>query len=264
VTDFLAEIAAFKRDEVARRRAEISLATVEAAARSAAPARDFAVAIAGPPLRVIAEVKRMSPAKGALNITLDAARMAETYAAAGAHALSVLTDEHFFRGCDADLQRARAVVDLPILRKDFTISNYQVFEARALGADAVLLIAALLAPEVLAELHRLALELGMTPVVEVHEAAEVPAAVAAGARVVGINNRNLKTFVVDLATTERLRPLLPPDVTVISESGITTPRDVARVVAAGASAVLVGEALVTAPDPAVRLKALLGAASWSR
>jgi indole-3-glycerol phosphate synthase len=176
----------------------------------------------------------------------------------------VLTDEAFFHGSDADLVEARAAVDLPVLRKDFVLSPYQVYEARALGADAVLLIAVLLAPAELSELHGLAASLRLAVLVEVHAGDEVAAALGAGATLVGINNRNLASFVVDLATTELVAPRLPTGLTVVSESGIATADDVRRVVRAGATAVLVGEALVTAPDPAARMAELLGAVAWSR
>lgn len=295
MSEFLARIAAHKRAEVARRQAARPLPVVRAAAEAAPPPRDFAAALAGAagellqpagppqnanagragacppphsgrastrraPLRLIAEVKRVSPAKGALNPDLSPAQMARVYAAAGAHALSVLTDEAFFHGSDADLQAARAAVALPVLRKDFVLEAYQVYEARALGADAVLLIAALLDRAALADLHALATALGLAALVEVHAPDEVEGALAAGATLVGINNRDLRTFAVDLATTEQVRPLLPAGVTVVSESGIATPADVRRVLAAGAHAILVGEALVTAPDPAARVRELLGAA----
>jgi len=263
-SDFLARIAAQKREELARREAARPLEAVRAAAAAMPPPRDFATALAGPAPRLVAEIKRVSPAKGALNPTLSPATLARRYAAAGAHALSVLTDEAFFHGSDADLAEARAAVDLAVLRKDFVISPYQVYEARALGADAVLLIAALLEATRLAELHALAAELGLAALVEVHAPDEVAAALGAGASLVGINNRDLATFRVDLATTETVRPLLPATVTVVSESGIASPGDVRRVVAAGASAILVGEALVTAPDPAARIGELLGVAAWSR
>jgi indole-3-glycerol phosphate synthase len=264
VSDFLARIAAHKREEVLRRVAARPLDAVREAARSAPPARDFEGALRGPAPRLIAEIKRVSPAKGELNRALSPTDMARTYAAAGAHALSVLTDEEFFKGSDADLLEARAAVALPVLRKDFVVSPYQVYEARALGADAVLLIVALLGPGQLAELHLLARELGMAALVEVHAPAEVEPALAAGACVVGINNRDLTTFQVDLAATEAVRPLLPPEVLVVSESGIATAADTRRVLAAGATAILVGEALVTAPDPAGRIGELLGAVAWSR
>jgi indole-3-glycerol phosphate synthase len=262
--DFLARIAAHKREELKSRELSRPLAEVRSAATAAPPPRDFRAALSGPAPRLIAEIKRVSPAKGALNPTLSPAALAGAYAAAGAHALSVLTDEAFFHGSDADLVEARGAVRLPVLRKDFVISPYQIYEARALGADAVLLIAALLEPAQLAELHALAAELGLAALVEVHAPDEVGSAIQASATLVGINNRNLATFHVDLATTEAIRPLLPRGVTVVSESGIATAADVRRVLAAGAAAILVGEALVTAPDPAARIGELLGAAAWSK
>ena len=263
-SNFLTRIADHKRAEVARRMAARSLAEVQAAAEAVPPSRNFAGALAGPAPRLIAEIKRVSPAKGSLNPGLSPAHMARTYAAAGAHALSVLTDEAFFQGSDGDVIEARAEVDLPVLRKDFVIAPYQVYEARALGADGVLLIAALLAPKELAELHALAGALGLAALVEVHAREEVTPALSAGATLIGINNRNLATFHVDLATTETVAPLMPAGVTLVSESGIASPDDVRRVLTAGATAILVGEALVTAPDPAVRVAELLGAVAWSR
>jgi indole-3-glycerol phosphate synthase len=264
VSDFLGRIAAHKQEEIRRRVAACSLEEVRAAALDAPPTRDFRRALTGPAPRVIAEVKRVSPAKGPLNPTLSPSRLARTYAAAGAHALSVLTDEAFFHGSDADLVEARDAVELPVLRKDFVLSPYQVYEARALGADAVLLIAALLASSDLAELHALAEALGLAALVEIHAVAEVPAALGAGARLVGINNRDLTTFAVDLATTEQVCRHLPAGLTIVSESGVASAADVQRVVAAGATAILVGEALVTAPDPTARMRELLGAIAWSR
>ena len=264
MSDFLARIAAHKRDEVERREAARPLADVRAAALAAPAPRDFGAAIGGVPPRIIAEVKRVSPAKGPLNPSLRAGDLARSYAEAGAHALSVLTDEAFFHGGDADLVEARATVSLPVLRKDFVLSPYQVYEARALGADAVLLIAAMLTPAELRELHALATELELAALVEVHAEGEVAAALGAGATLVGVNNRNLSTFEVDLATTENVRPRIPAGVTVVSESGISTAADVRRVVQAGATAILVGEALVTARDPTERMAELLGAVAWSR
>jgi indole-3-glycerol phosphate synthase len=261
---FLARIAQHKRTEVAGRLAVRPLAEVRAAAEARPPARDFAAALMGPGPRLIAEIKRVSPAKGALNPNLSPARMARAYADAGAHALSVLTDTEFFHGSDSDLVEARAEVNLPVLRKDFVIAPYQVYEARALGADAVLLIAALLPANELADLHSLARALGLAALVEVHAPEEIPSALAAGAALIGINNRNLATFDVDLITTETVAPLLPCGVTIVSESGIGSAADVSRALAAGATAILVGEALVTAPDPAQRVAELLGAVAWSR
>jgi indole-3-glycerol phosphate synthase len=263
-SDFLARIAAHKREELAVRMAARPLAAVRGAAAAMPPPRDFRRALDGPAPRLIAEIKRVSPAKGALNPALSPATLARTYADAGAHALSVLTDEAFFHGSDADLVEARGACALPVLRKDFVIAPYQVYEARALGADAVLLIAALLKPPLLAELHALAGELGLAPLVEVHAPDEADAALAAGATLIGINNRNLATFHVDLATTEAVRPLLPAAAIVVSESGIATADDARRALAAGATAILVGEALVTASDPVARIGELLGAVAWSR
>lgn len=264
MSDFLARIAAHKHEEVLRRVAARPLDEVRDAAAASPPPRDFYAALAGAAPRLVAEIKRVSPAKGALNPALNPAHMARTYATAGAHALSVLTDEEFFKGSDADLVEARAATALPVLRKDFVVSPYQVYEARALAADAVLLIVALLDPEQVAELHGLATELGLAALVEVHACQEAEVALAAGARLVGINNRDLTTFRVDLAATEAVCPLLPPEVTAISESGIGTADDVRRVLAAGATGILVGQALVTAPDPAARIAELLGAVAWSR
>jgi len=263
VTDFLTRIATHKRAEVAQREAARPLAALEAALAAAPVPRDFYGALRGPGLRLIAEIKRVSPAKGALNQHLRPAELAQTYARAGAHALSVLTDERFFHGSDADLVEARAAVELPVLRKDFVVSAYQLYEARALGADAVLLIAGLLTPRELREFRQLAEQLGMAALVEVHRPEEAAVALAAGATLIGINNRDLTTFAVDLQTTRRVRPLLPPTVMVVSESGIASAEDVRAVVAAGATAILVGEALVTAADPAARIQELLGAVVWS-
>ncbi len=264
MSDFLTRIAAHKRDELAHREAARPLADVRAAALAAPPPRDFRGALGGAPPRLIAEVKRVSPAKGPLNPSLSPAALARRYEAAGAHALSVLTDAAFFHGSDGDLAEARAAVSLPVLRKDFVIAPYQVYEARAIGADAVLLIAALLDAPLLAELQALAESLGLAALVEVHAEDEVAKALEVGASLIGINNRNLATFEVDLATTERVCRRLPAGTTIVSESGIASAADVRRVVDAGATAILVGEALVTAPDPEARIGELLGALAWSR
>lgn len=218
-------------------------------------------ALAGPGLRVIAEVKAASPSAGLLREDLDVTDLAGRYAQGGACALSVLTDQKFFRGAPEHVQLARAAADLPVLRKDFTLDAYHVYEARALGADAVLLIAAVLEDRQLQELIELAGRLGMAALVEVHTEAEADRALAAGARLVGINNRDLRTFRVDLATTERLRSRLPDSVLVVSESGIDSPEDVRRVWEAGVRAVLVGSALVRSPDPGAKLRQLRDAVS---
>jgi indole-3-glycerol phosphate synthase len=255
-------IAARKRLELAERRAAEPLPMLERRARAAAPPRDFAGAITRPPgsptPRIIAEIKRASPSKGMLHPDLDPAQVAQAYAGGGAAALSVLTDRDFFGGSFADLAAARAAVSLPVLRKDFLLDEYGVLEARANGADAVLLIAALLDAATLRRLRELAADLGMAALVEVHDAAEMAAAAESGARIVGVNNRDLRTFTVDLDLTARLAPLRPRGTLLVAESGIRTPADVRRLAAYGADCLLVGESLVTAPDPGAQLRALLG------
>jgi indole-3-glycerol phosphate synthase len=256
----LDEILAHKRAEVATRRATVPLAAVRAAAAAAAPPRDFARAVTGPPVRIIAEVKRASPAQGAIRADADPVAVARAYEAAGADAVSVLADARYFHGAPADVAAVRAAVGLPVLYKEFVVDPYQVYEARAVGADAVLLIAGTVPRAVLAALVALAHDLGLAALVEVDGEATLADALAAGARIVGINNRDLRTFAVDLATTARLRPQIPPGRLVVSESGIATPEDLRRVAAAGVDAVLVGTALMASPDPAATLARLRAAA----
>lgn len=221
------------------------------AARAAPAPRGFAAALAAADgLAVIAEVKRRSPSKGPLAPDLDPAALAGAYAAGGAACLSVLTDAEFFGGSVDDLQRARAAVELPVLRKDFTVSARDVADARAMGADCVLLIAAALDDAELADLHALARELALDALVEVHDEAEAERALAVGATLVGVNQRDLVTFRVDTARAVRVAPLLPPGVLRVAESGIAGPADVLPLVQAGYDAVLVGEHLVTSGDPA--------------
>lgn len=255
---FLAEILARKADEVALRRAAHPDRELETALRDAPPPLDFAGALAarGEGVRVIAEVKRASPSAGAIDGGLDAAAQARRYAGAGAAAISVLTDGPGFGGSLEDLRAVRGAVRVPLLRKDFVIDRYQLLEARLHGADAALLIVAALAPEALRELLAACAPLGLAALVEVHERAELEAALAAGARIVGVNNRDLRTFAVDLATGERLLPLLPPEVKGVAESGVRTPEDARRLRAAGAANLLVGEALVRAADPGRLLREL--------
>ncbi len=207
--------------------------------------------------RLIAEAKKASPSKGLLRPEFDPAGLARAYAAGGAAALSVLTERHFFQGDPAYVRAAKAAAPLPALRKDFLFDPYQVVEARAIGADAVLLIVAILEGELLGELLSLATSLGLAVLVEVHDEPEVERALAAGARIVGINNRDLRTFRVDLAATGRLRALIPPECLVVSESGIGSPSDVARLREWGVDAMLVGESLVRAGDVAARVRELL-------
>ena len=255
---FLAEILARKRDEVAAARSVVPEADLRARARARAAPRPFeaALSLRGGPARVIAEVKRASPSAGPIRARLDAPAQARLYAAAGAAAISVLTDGPGFGGSLADLAAVRAAVDVPLLRKDFVIDAYQLAEARAHGADAALLIVAALDESALERLLGACGELGLAAVVEVHDEPELEVALRAGARVVGVNNRNLSTFAVDLAVSERLLPLLPPEVRGVAESGVRTAEDARRLRRAGAVNLLVGEALVRAADPGALLKEL--------
>ncbi|MDR7522441.1 MAG: indole-3-glycerol phosphate synthase TrpC [Armatimonadota bacterium] len=259
----LDEIVAHKRQEVAASRTVVPPGEMEARALAAPPPRDFAAAIAGPPVRLIAEVKRASPSAGGIRRDADPAVFARHYQRAGAAAVSVLTDRRYFSGHTDDLLAVRRAVSLPVLRKDFVVDPYQVYESRALGADAILLIVGTVPSRDLAALGRLAGRLGLTPVFEVHTEAQVDEALEAGARVIGINNRDLQTLQVDLDTTVRLRPRIPRGRVVVSESGITTPDDVVRVCGAGIDAVLVGTALMASADPVAHLQALRLAAERS-
>jgi indole-3-glycerol phosphate synthase len=261
----LDEILDTKRDEVAGLRPR--RAALEAEARSAPPARDFAGALRRPDgrLAVIAEIKRRSPSKGALAPDLDPAAIAARYAAGGAAALSVLTDGPWFDGSLDDLRAARASVPLPVLRKDFTLDPVQLYEARAAGADAVLLITAALSDDgLLADLVALSGELGLAALVEVDDEPGLERAVAAGAAVVGVTNRDLRTFGEDLGTAERLAALMPPGVTAVAESAIRSPDDAQRMAGAGFSAVLVGEALVRATDPEAAVRQLAAVPTATR
>jgi indole-3-glycerol phosphate synthase len=258
---FLGRIVATKRDEVARAKAEDPLERWQADLAALAPPRDFAAAIRrtpGDPIRVIAEVKKASPSKGLIRADFDPVAIALAYAGGGAAALSVLTDETYFQGGLDDLDAVRGVVSLPVLRKDFTIDPYQVYETRRHGADAVLFIVAILEDGKLKDLMGLAASLGLAALVEVHTEAEMERALGAGARIVGINNRDLATFETSIETTERLLPAIPHGVVRISESGIDARAQVAALEAAGVDAVLVGESLMRQPDVGVALKALQG------
>lgn len=262
--DVLRAIIEHKRVELERAPTP-SLGELLVAAADAPPPRDFAASLCGPQVRVIAEIKRASPSEGAIRTgDFDPAAIARTYEANGAAALSVLTDERFFGGHLDHLRAARAAVDLPVLRKDFVIDERQVIEARAAGADAVLLIVAALPPVRLRALQALARNLGMTALVEAHDAAEVEMALDTEATVIGINNRDLRTFVTELATTERLAPMVPPDRVLVAESGVHERADVERLAAAGADAVLVGTALMRAEDPGEALRELTGVAAKGR
>ena len=247
----LGDIFAHKRQEVAQRQQAQSLVKLQAAAESAAPAMDLCAALRQSRARpaLITEVKKASPSRGLLAADFDPLRLARLYQQNGAAAISVLTDERFFQGSLEHLSQIAALSPrLPLLRKDFIFDEYQVHEARLAGADAILLIAAMLEPEQLRRLHRLAQQLQMTPLVEVHTLPELAAALHCEPLLVGINNRNLHDFSVSLETTLALKPHIPAGILVVAESGIHTPQDVERLAQAGVDAILVGEALVTAPD----------------
>lgn len=240
----LDRIAADKAADLVRAEATRPLGEVRAAAERSPRPRDFAAALRRSRPGIIAEIKRRSPSKGTLAENVDPAALALAYAGGGADAVSVLTEVHHFGGSLDDLAAARSAVEVPLLRKDFLFSPYHLYEARAVGADAVLLIVAMLEQSALSDLIGLAEGLGLAALVEVHTADEVERGLAAGARLVGINNRNLHTFSVDLTVTEQLAPLVPPDRTVVGESGVHTASDAARLSAAGVHALLVGESLV--------------------
>src|SRR5512145_432868 len=254
--DFLAQIMARKRDEVAARRAALSDRELEARLADAPPLLDFEgrLSARGGPARIIAEVKRASPSAGAIAAGLDAAAQARRYADAGAACISVLTDGPGFGGSLDDLAAVREAVEVPLLRKDFVLDRYQLLEARAHGAAAALLIVAAIPEALLRRLLDDCRALGLAALVETHDEREAETALRVGATIVGVNNRSLRTFAVDLATSERVLPLLPSQVKGIAESGVKTPADALRLRRAGAANLLVGEALVRAKDPGALLR----------
>ena len=247
------------RQDLQERRGQTSSAQLEARIQTRRAALPVLPALRAPGLGVISEVKRSSPSKGALADIADPAELAAAYQAGGATAISVLTEKHRFDGSLADLDAVRDRVEIPVLRKDFIVDDYQVWEARAHGADLVLLIVAALDDAELARLHTLVLDLGMTPLVEVHTADEARRAADLGAELVGVNNRNLKTLEVDLAQFGRLVDLLPAEAVKVAESGVFTPQDAALVHSQGADAILCGEALVRHGDPAAAIAAMIDA-----
>lgn len=262
MSDILERILEVKATEIGTARASKPLAIIEREARSMPPARDFVGALrsriaSGLPA-VIAEIKKASPSKGLLRADFDPPAIARTYAANGAACLSVLTDEQFFQGGADYLRAARAACDLPVLRKDFTIDRYQVAEARAMGADAILLIVAVLEQSQLIDLELAAIELGLAVLVEVHDGAELDRALALRTPLLGINNRNLRSFETRLETTLGLLGRIPRDRLVITESGIHARSDVAVMRAQGVNAFLVGEAFMRAADPGAELARLFG------
>ena len=257
----LDEIVAAKRREVAVSRRRMPLEDLEIQAAEAPPVRDFRAALTGPgPIQLIAEVKKASPSAQLIRADFDPVAIARTYQEHGAACISVLTDALYFQGHLSYLARVRAAVALPLLRKDFLIDEYQVIEARLAGADAILLIAEILDDALMAAILNRARVMGMSALVELHDAVNLPRVLNAGAELVGINNRDLRQFTTDIEHTLRLRDQIPPGIMVISESGIQSRRDVERLEAAGISATLVGELLMRAPDIGLAVEQLLGLA----
>lgn len=263
----LDDIIAGVREDLGARRAITSLEAIKQAAAAAAPARDAFAALGGhtdqaardTTLRVISEVKRKSPSKGALADIPEPAVLAAEYEAGGASVISVLTEARRFGGSLQDLDAVRAAVQIPVLRKDFTVDEYQIYEARAHGADLVLLIVAALNDELLASFLELTHQLGMNALVETHTEEEIARAIKAGAKIIGVNVRNLKTLDIDPATFGKLAPLLPSDAVIVAESGVESTEQVAQYGAAGADAILVGEALVKHADPRASVAAFIQA-----
>jgi indole-3-glycerol phosphate synthase len=257
MAEILATIAAHVRIVVARRQRELPLAALRDRSLYHAPTRGFAQALTGNQRRIVAEVKKASPSKGLIRADFDAIAIAKDYASHGASAISVLTEEHFFQGELAYLEQIHESVEVPLLRKDFMLDSYQIVEAKSFGADAVLFIAAMLDRQLMSELRQQASELQMDALVEVHSETELEAALNAGARLIGINNRDLKTFAVSLATTEKLAPLVPAGMPVVCESGIDSIEQIRRVEKLGIHAFLIGESLMRAPAPGGKLRELL-------
>jgi indole-3-glycerol phosphate synthase len=259
MSTILDRIVASKREEIARSRACLSETELERRLADVPPPRDFLAALAGPPgVQVIAEIKRASPSAGGIRPGADVAAVARTYQRGGAACVSVLTDGPFFQGHLADLAGVRAAVTLPLLRKDFILDRYQLLEARTAGADAVLLIAEILDDTQLGTLLADARALGLAALVEFYDPANLPRVVASGAQLIGINNRDLRTFATALEHTLALAHRVPADRCLVSESGIRTRADVERLAAAGVKAILVGETLMRAEDPAAKLAELRG------
>jgi indole-3-glycerol phosphate synthase len=261
MSDILVRICADKRTLIAERKRTTPLAALAERAREAERPRGFLralrAAVAGGGYGLIAEIKRASPSKGEIRADFDPAPLARAYLAGGAACLSVLTDEPYFRGADTHLIQARGSVPLPVLRKDFILDPYQVVESRALGADCILLILAALDDALARDLALLAADLGMDVLIEVHDQGELDRALALPSPLIGINNRNLKTMVVDLATTEALAPRVPGDRLLVAESGLKTPADLKRMAAVGARCFLIGEALMRSADVTEATRELL-------
>lgn len=253
--NILAQIVERKTAEVVERKRGLTLSALQK--RSAPPPRDFAVALRAPGISAIAEIKRRSPSRGKLCDDIDAGKLAAAYELGGARAVSVLTDRDFFGGSDEDLQAARAETTIPLLRKDFTIDPYQIYEARALGAGAILLIVRILEDSRLRDLLAVARECKLAALVETHSEPEADRALAAGAEIIGVNARDLDTFMIDLETVFQVKQRIPTSVITVAESGIQTRDDVRRLEKAGFDAILVGETLVRSSDPASKLRELI-------
>jgi len=249
-----------RRISIAHRQRVLPETVLRMAVKSAAPPRDFAAALTRPEINIIAELKKASPSRGILREEFRPIELARGYAGAGAAALSVLTEEEFFQGSAKDLRDARKACEIPVLRKDFIVDAWQLWEARAIGADSFLLIVAALGDSALVELLGLGRELGMEPLVEVHTRGELDRAIAAGARIIGVNNRDLKTLEVSLETSFDLVNAIPEDCVAVCESGIRDGAEIKRLRAAGFDAFLVGEHLMTQVDPAAALSALIASA----
>ncbi len=255
----LDQIVATKREEIAAAKARLAESALRRRAADAPPPRDFFAALAAPgPIRLIAEVKKASPSRGVIREDFDPVGIARTYQDHGATCISVLTDEPYFQGSLDYLRAIRAEVDLPLLRKDFILDPYQALQARAAGADAVLLIAECLDDAALVLLYETIVSLGMTPLVELYEPENLPRVLRCGARLIGVNNRDLRTFEVDLEHTIRMRAKVPADRVLVGESGIRTWADALRLQEAGVQAMLVGESLAAQPDVGAAVDALLG------
>jgi indole-3-glycerol phosphate synthase len=253
----LDKIIAQKREEVEQRKKVATITYLQQRIARQKPALDLALALKGDHIRLIAEVKQASPSRGMLSPNFNPIKLAQNYAEGGASAISVLTEANYFMGSIEHLAAIKEVVGLPLLRKDFIFDLYQVYESRAYGADALLLIAAILGPNQLKELVSLSHSLGLRCLVEVHNEGEVERAVFSEAEIIGINNRDLNTLSVDINMTRRLRPLIPQERIVVSESGIKSKRDIEKLTKWGVDAVLVGEALVTADDVLAKMQELL-------
>lgn len=260
MADILTTIAAHTKERVERQKRILSLEAL----RECAPAADgktFVNALASPGLSFICEIKKASPSKGIISEDFPYLQLAKSYSGAGADAISCLTEPKWFLGSDAIFREIRQSVDVPMLRKDFTIDAYQIHEAAAMGANAVLLIVSLLDPKTLAAFLQLAEELGLAALVETHDADEIDTAIACGARIIGVNNRNLKDFSVDFSNAARLRDRIPPTAIYVAESGVSRPEDARLLAKIGADAVLMGEVLMRADDPCLLLEQMRQAAA---